>query len=1370
MYMKVVKNNYLRDKVMKKLLFLILVIPTTLFAQYGNTDSWVQFVVQYDFYAPQESNFFMVEDTISGDTVMFHQPTNQYEYLDTIIPLNSGDYVVTLTDSYGDGWVSQNPAWFKMQNDCQGIILNYDPLTQQFFTLDTLVNILPCAPPVSGCTDPFALNFDSLASMDDGSCLYIEGCMNPNASNYDSTAGQLPNGLIVAGGSCNDSIWDQNYFGVDSADYWNNPSIWQIGARIYVGTAQQQWFVDAVSVTQYNCNAPAVLIYVVPTEAQADGDAGTFSPGTDVNAIVGEPWSLDPCIFIYGCTNPNALNYNPLAGVNDGSCINIPGCTDSTALNYNPAATLDDGSCGGGGPIVCSPGKTLVTVQIMLDQYATETGWNIYTAGGVLIDEAQAGTYSGQPMGAIVTRYICIDDNTPIQFTITDTYGDGLGGAQFGGIDGTWLVYTPCDTISQGMGDFGLTFSELGTVNPCPVPDIFGCTDASYVEFNSLANVDDGSCLTLNIFGCIDPTAFNYDSTATAQLQNPGCDNMLTLTDWADNGWAGSFLVVVQGNNYWGPFTLGQNDLSLDTIINLNTTEQIKTYFYSFNQSTLTSNQCMFQITNPVGLVISEGGTNSFTDPLLSYNQYGQIYIDNALCGNSCIDRVYGCLDPLAVNYDSLANTAMTCYYNPGCMIPAYLEYHTQGYTADIDDGSCNTFAIFGCTDSTAFNYDSYANVNWTSVADPTDPCIAAIYGCTNPASFNYDALANTDDGTCIPFLYGCTDPTQFNYNSLANTDNGSCIPYIYGCTNPSQFNYDPTANTDNGTCIPFIYGCTDSTAINYNVLANTEDFSCITAIYGCTDSTAFNYNSLANTDDGTCIPTVYGCTDPSQLNYNSLANTDDGTCIPFIYGCMDPTQFNYDVNANTDNGSCIPFIYGCTDITAYNYDSLANTNVGCISFIYGCTDPTQFNYDPNANTDDGTCIPYILGCNDPTALNYDSSANVNTGCVYPFLGCTDPNAFNYNVNANVDDSTCIPYIYGCLDINAINYDSLANTNVGCVYPIYGCTDPTQFNYNLLANVDDGSCVPVIIGCTDTNAINYDILANTNNGCIYPILGCTDPSAFNYNPLANLDDSSCVAVIIGCMDNTQFNFDPLANTPSGTCIPYAYGCMDSTQFNYDPTANSDNGSCIPFIYGCTDLTALNFYPVANTLDNSCCYIGGCTDAAALNYDPNACLDDGSCIVIVIGCTDVGAFNYNPSANVSDSTACLYDAGCITGPGNPYWLNDGCYAWVIDIDNYCCNNSWDPFCQDLYDYCQLGWPTGISEGEGNSITIYPNPTRDILNIDSRVALDVEVYDMMGKLVISEKEAKTINLSRIIPGIYNISIIYDKYRFNKRVVKQ
>ena len=159
---------------MRIIFFLLTFLPLVMLGQPGPspTDSWVRFAVQYDFYAPQESNFFMVEDTILGDTVIFHQPTIAYEYLDTIININSGNYVVTLTDNYGDGWLSSQPAWFKMMNDCQGNIINFDPLTQQFFTLDTLVNILPCAPPVIGCMNPDAVNYDSTATIPNNSCLY----------------------------------------------------------------------------------------------------------------------------------------------------------------------------------------------------------------------------------------------------------------------------------------------------------------------------------------------------------------------------------------------------------------------------------------------------------------------------------------------------------------------------------------------------------------------------------------------------------------------------------------------------------------------------------------------------------------------------------------------------------------------------------------------------------------------------------------------------------------------------------------------------------------------------------------------------------------------------------------------------------------------------------------------------------------------------------------------------------------------------------------------------------------------------------------------------------------------------------------------
>ena len=52
------------------------------------------------------------------------------------------------------------------------------------------------------------------------------------------------------------------------------------------------------------------------------------------------------CICCYfGCTDEIATNYNPNAYFNDGSCEYISGCTDALASNYNPDATLDDGSC-----------------------------------------------------------------------------------------------------------------------------------------------------------------------------------------------------------------------------------------------------------------------------------------------------------------------------------------------------------------------------------------------------------------------------------------------------------------------------------------------------------------------------------------------------------------------------------------------------------------------------------------------------------------------------------------------------------------------------------------------------------------------------------------------------------------------------------------------------------------------------------------------------------------------------------------------------------------------------------------------------------------------------------------------------------------
>jgi hypothetical protein len=110
------------------------------------------------------------------------------------------------------------------------------------------------------------------------------------------------------------------------------------------------------------------------------------------------------------------------------------------------------------------------------------------------------------------------------------------------------------------------------------------------------------------------------------------------------------------------------------------------------------------------------------------------------------------------------------------------------------------------------------------------------------------------------------------------------------------------------------------------------------------------------------------------------------------------------------------------------------------------------------------------------------------------------------------------------------------------------------------------------------------------------------------------------------------------------------------------------------------------------------------DSLALNFDSLANTDNGSCVSIVMGCMDQTAYNFNANANINDSLSCRYSAGCVTGDSIPYWLNDPCYAWVIDIDNYCCDNEWDNICQATYDYCEGTWVGPLPKRIANLLRI------------------------------------------------------------------
>ena len=225
------------------------------------------------------------------------------------------------------------------------------------------------------------------------------------------------------------------------------------------------------------------------------------------------------------------------------------------------------------------------------------------------------------------------------------------------------------------------------------------------------------------------------------------------------------------------------------------------------------------------------------------------------------------------------------------------------------------TVDIVGCMDSLADNYDSNAN--------SAGNCIYR--GCTDAAALNFDSIANTDDGSCIPLVEGCTCSQADNYNSSANFDDGSCVvitttDYLLPLSfSTPRFGEVLRGNKDYlvkcGTGLfnekgvrtqKFNLQGVDAEYLRSNYSGDVVYFK-ITPRQGFTVSgttndlawsatnsapyvgplmktegpynDAFVITSVTGPSETPPPATVSGCTDSTANNYNSAANSDDGSC-----------------------------------------------------------------------------------------------------------------------------------------------------------------------------------------------------------------------------------------------------------------------------------------------------------------------------------------------------------------------------------------------------------------------------------------------------------------------------------------------------------
>ncbi|WP_347921767.1 T9SS type A sorting domain-containing protein [Pontimicrobium sp. SW4] len=70
-----------------------------------------------------------------------------------------------------------------------------------------------------------------------------------------------------------------------------------------------------------------------------------------------------------------------------------------------------------------------------------------------------------------------------------------------------------------------------------------------------------------------------------------------------------------------------------------------------------------------------------------------------------------------------------------------------------------------------------------------------------------------------------------------------------------------------------------------------------------------------------------------------------------------------------------------------------------------------------------------------------------------------------------------------------------------------------------------------------------------------------------------------------------------------------------------------------------------------------------------------------------------------------------------------------------------------------------------------ISVYPNPTKGVVNVDtSKTISKLELYDVLGKLVVTKTNSYRIDLTQLPNGIYFLKGEVDNTSFTRRIVKQ
>ena len=830
-----------------------------------------------------------------------------------------------------------------------------------------------------------------------------------------------------------------------------------------------------------------------------------------------------------------------------------------------------------------------------------------------------------------------------------------------------------CTYAEDGYDCDGGCLNDADLDGICDAFEIPGCTEEAACNYSELATDNDSSCEFLSCAGCTDNTACNYDDTAT--IADGSCE-----FPEAEYDCAGNCLSDVDEDGVCDALEIaGCTDLGACN--------------YSA-EATDNDGSCAFAEDgyDCDGNCLSDGDDDGICDefdpcadpdltpivlPVVPSTYIAEVSLNGQpVIGMTVFATANGETVGVDEAFDFEGNSwvSMTLYVTAGDDVEFQLFDATECELYDLDltitvteEGEAlSTFdnpgslpflgddAVLGCTDETACNFNTEANVDDAS--------------CTYPdAGLDCDGncLADADsDGICDEDeINGCTDVAACNYDVTATDNDGSCaFPLdLYGSEYVDCDGNCITDENENGLCDEEeVLGCTDAEACNYNMDANTDDASCTYPLASYLDCDGLCLNDEDN--DGLCDE-IEACSDAEACNYDpSAIEVEADYCLiidtvavhtagdlagmttyRYYVKCANGADFLSSVSGDSTNPTSV------TTTTSFFQDAIGSATPNAIS-------PVLFPDFPNLQYDSWLTIGLESA---PDLSAGEAVVSTIQMAENPWISDFDPGLGNPGGNISINDPIGGSWFALNGDANGVasNHDNnqvlIAQlTTDGAVEGNFyvqvfengdGSND-LRFNFNIgdaCVTPDEDCEYPEDLYGADNLDCDGNCLSDTDSDGVCDedeVLGCTDISACNYSDLATDEDGSCeFTSCAGCTDLLACNYDDGATIDNGSCTfaDAGYDCDGNCLADAD-----EDGVCDPFeVQGCTDVTACNFDENATDEDNSCTYadagydcsgncladadgdgvcdpfeIEGCTDATACNFDENATDDNGSCVL------------------------------------------------------------------------------------------------------------------------------------------------------------